>query len=159
LDLDVPPLWDAASFGPAFRRGEESGRSALVVGQCAWSCQRSVRVGPWLMMRTYHPGLKDLPPVMLFNLEEDPHETNDLAQDYPQVVNECLARLERWHAEMMLTSLDDTDPMWTVVRQGGPYHTRGHVQRYAQRLQETGRGHHAAMILAEFEAHRSAHEL
>jgi arylsulfatase A-like enzyme len=159
LDVDVPPLWDGASFARSFRRGEEEGRQSLVVSQCAWSCQRSVRVGPWLMMRTFHPGLKDLPPVMLFNLDEDPHETKDLAQDRPEVVNDCLKRLEHWQAEMMLTSLGDTDPMWTVVREGGPYHTRGHIRRYARRLQETGRGHHAAMLLAEYEARPSHHEL
>ncbi|NOZ27785.1 MAG: sulfatase-like hydrolase/transferase [Chloroflexi bacterium] len=144
----IPPLWDGVSFASAFRRGEEAGRDCLVVSQCAWSCQRSVRVGPWLMIRTYHDGLKDFPPIMLFNVEEDPHETTNLADQRPDVVNECLRLLDEWHAQMMNTSLDDTDPMWTVIREGGPFHTRGHLESYAQRLRETGREHHAEALLA-----------
>jgi len=118
-----------------------------------------VRVGPWILLRTYHDGLKDLSPIMLFNLERDPHETTNLAQERPEVVKECLALLEQWHGEMMTTSLHDVDPLWTVMREGGPFHTRGHLQAYVERLGETGRAHHAEKLLAQYEERRSAYEL
>ena len=39
----------------------------------------------------------------------------------------------------MLKSSSPVDPMYTVLHEGGPYHTRGHLQEYAQRLEQTGR--------------------
>jgi len=105
-----------------------------------------VRFGPWLLMRTYDDGLKDFRPVMLFNLDEDPHETNDLAEARPEIVSEGLAVLEGWHAEMMATSLHAVDPMWTVIREGGPYHTRDSLASYCAHLRRTGRAHHAEAL-------------
>lgn len=149
LGIQVPKLWDGRSFAPALRAGDEAGRECLVVSQCAWSCQRAVRYGPWIMIRTYHDGYKAFPPVLLFNLEQDPHETTNLAEARPDIVNQCLGLLEGWHGEMMSGSLDDTDPLWTVVREGGPFHTRGSLVRYAEWLRRSGRAHHAETLLAQ----------
>ena len=43
---------------------------------------------------------------------------------------------------MMGSQLDgyDVDPMWTVMQEGGPYHCRGHLDAYCDRLQKTDRG-------------------
>jgi len=148
LGGSVPELWDGRSFADAFRRQEESGREYLVVSQCAWSCQRAVRWGPWIMVRTYDDGLKDFPEVMLFNLDEDPHETTSLAAGRLDVVAKCLGMLEHWHGEMMATAEDATDPLWTVMREGGPYHTRGQLGRYCEHLRATSRAHHAETLAA-----------
>ena len=99
------------------------------------------------MMRTYHDGLKDFPPIMLFDVERDPHLLNDLTDEKPEVVNECLGILEGWHAEMMATSTQPVDPMQTVLREGGPLHTRSALQSYCEHLRETGRAHHAESLM------------
>ncbi|NQT51987.1 sulfatase-like hydrolase/transferase, partial [bacterium] len=144
----VPALWDGESFASAFREGGEAGRDALVCSNCAWSCQRSVRWDDWLFLRTYHDGLKDLPPQLLFNVADDPHMTRDLAVERPDLANEALATLHEWTTEMMNTSDYDEDPLWTVMREGGPFHTRGQLANYCTRLRETGRGHHADALMA-----------
>lgn len=143
----IPPLWDARSFASSFKEGKEDGRENLVVSQMAWSCQRSVRFRNWLMMRTYHDGLKDFPPIMLFDIEEDPHLLVDLSEDRPEITNEGLAILEEWHAEMMATSTETVDPMQTVLSEGGPFHTRSSLHSYCERLRETGRAHHAEALI------------
>ncbi len=145
---NVPPLWDGRSFAGAFREGRDEGRDALVCGNCAWSCQRSVRWGDWMLLRTHHDGLKDLPPKMLFHVGDDPHMTRDLTAERPDLVNEGLARLHEWTTEMMNTAECDTDPMWTVIREGGPFHTRDKLGEYCERLRETGRAHHADALVA-----------
>lgn len=145
---EIPPSWDGRSFAQALGAGREAGREFLVLSQCAWSCQRSVREGPWMYVRTYHDGLKDLPPEMLFNIEKDPHEVTDLADSEPEVAARLARRLARWTADMMAAGPDDRDPLWTVMREGGPLHTRGCVESYAERLRRTGRAHHAEAILA-----------
>ncbi|HUT34240.1 MAG TPA: sulfatase [Planctomycetota bacterium] len=156
----VPPLWDGRSIvgGVSPRRVSRDGdvppaisgkgRDTLVCGNCAWSCQRSVRWDNWLLLRTYHDGLKDLPPVLLFNILADPHLTHDRSKDRPDAVAEGLARLHEWTTVMMNTSESDVDPMWTVLREGGPYHTRGRLGKYCEHLRATGRAHHADALLA-----------
>jgi choline-sulfatase len=139
----VPDNWDGEPFTHAFRSGQERGRDFLVVSQNAWSCQRSVRFGDHICMRTFHDGYKMLDPVMLYNLSEDPHEQHNLAIEQPEVVHQALSKLDEWYCHMALTSTHDTDPMMTVLREGGAFHTRGMLPRYLERLCATGRAQHA----------------
>ena len=148
LGGQVPRNWDAQSFAEAFQSGHNHGRDYLVTSQNAWACQRGVRFDDYLCLRTYHDGLKQLEPVMLFDLADDPHEQNDIAQEKPAVVNVAMNHLADWEHEMKLTSRQDVDPMITVLREGGPFHTRGELPEYLKRLEATGRGHHAQTLAA-----------
>ncbi|MBT3274108.1 MAG: sulfatase, partial [Spirochaetales bacterium] len=72
--------WDGESFASSITGGAESGREYLVLSQCAHVAQRSVRFGPWLYMRTYHDGFHPhYEREMLFNIDEDCHETRNMA--------------------------------------------------------------------------------
>ena len=148
LQAPIPETWDGQSFASALQGGTATGRGYLVLSQAAWACQRGVRFEDWLLLRTYEPGLKAFPPTMLFDLARDPHEVHDLADRRPEVVNAGLALLERWQTAQMETSAQAVDPMWTVVREGGAYHARGELERYARRLEATGRQAHAERLLA-----------
>jgi len=141
LGVEPSPSWDGCSFAPALREGAECGRDYLVISQCAHVCQRSVRIGPWLYVRTYHDGYHLFPDEMLFNVAADPHEEYDLAPGHPEVCREAVYRLNEWHDRMMKTMTYDVDPLWTVIREGGPFHARGQLKRYCEWLEKTGRGH------------------
>lgn len=145
--------WDGESFAHVLDGQAWEGRETVVVSQGAWACQRGVRFGPWMLIRTWHDGLKNFPEVMLFDIEDDPHETNDLAASHPEIVNEGIAHLEKWHADCMSTSWTGIDPMWTVMQEGGPLHTRSDLEPYCERLRETGRGHHADRLMARHGKH------
>ena len=83
---------------------------------------------------------------MLYDVTEDQHELEDLAAIEPALVNEGLALLEQWTADEMRRSQRTVDPMWIVMREGGPFHARftsPQFEAYKQRLRETGRGQHA----------------
>ncbi len=142
----VPDNWDGRPFSQAFRAGSGGGRACLVVSQQAWSCQRSVRFDDYMCLRTYHDGYHDWPPVMLFDVAADPHEQHDLAGEKPAVVDRAARLLADWQHEMMLTGQQNIDPMMTVLREGGPFHTRGRLPGYLERLRATGRSHHAELL-------------
>ena len=148
LGGQVPENWDGRSFAPAFKAGNEAGREYLVTSQNAWACQRGVRFDDYLCLRTYHDGLKQLEPLMLFNVAQDPHEENDLAEEKPDVVDSAMGKLADWEHEMKLTSTQDVDPMMTVLREGGPFHTRGKLPEYIKRLNTTGRSQHVETLAA-----------
>ncbi|KAB2688382.1 sulfatase [Brucella tritici] len=146
----VPSVWDGKSFAPAMRQGENGGRDYLVLSQGAWAVQRGVRFRhldeDWLMLRTWHDGLKDFGPVTLFNLTSDPHEQKDLSQSCPDIVAYASRLLDEWHGTMAERSDQDIDPLMTVLREGGPYHTLGELPAYLERLRATGRGKHAEAL-------------
>ncbi len=134
--------WDGISYADSIFEGNDCGRDYLVISQCAHVCQRSVRFGDWLYMRTYHDGYHLFPEEMLFNIKNDPYEQNNLAEERPDICKEAVYLLNQWHDEMMKTMERpyDTDPLWTVMKEGGPLHARGHLKKYIERLKVTGRG-------------------
>jgi choline-sulfatase len=146
----VPNNWDARSFADAYRAGTSAGRDYLVTGQGTWACQRGVRFiyegQNYLFMRTYHDGFKELEPLMLFNLDTDYHLQHDLAGQHPEIVERAKSLLESWYTAQMMTSDHGVDPMMTVLREGGPFYTRGYLPRYIERLNATGRAHHAERL-------------
>ena len=146
LAADVPEGWDWQGSAESFTAGESAGRDHLVISQCAWSCQRSVRWDKWLMMRTYDTGLKAFPSVMLFDVEADPHLQHNVAGGKTDIVLHMQTMLDRWHDEMMAIGNVGVDPMKQVIDEGGPYHTRSALTMYTDRLRATGRGHHADFL-------------
>lgn len=134
--------WDGVSFAAALEGREDSGRDQLVLSQCCHVCQRSVRWDNWLYMRTYHDGYHLFPREMLFDVVADPHEQHDLAGQRPGICREGAWRLMNWHDDMMATMPRGhaADPMRQVLDEGGPFHARGALRRYVERLQATGRG-------------------
>lgn len=133
-------------FTAAFRTGGEQGRPYLMTSQNVWSCQKGVRFDQYVCLRTYHDGYKQLDRVMLFDVDEDPHEQRDLASARPQVVDHAMGLLADWQQDMARTSRSDVDPMLTVLREGGPFYTRGRLRPYIERLDATGRGQRAAHL-------------
>jgi arylsulfatase A-like enzyme len=148
----VPANWDGRSFASAFKAGRTQGRDYVVTSQGAWACQRGVRFDAggesYICLRTYHDGYKMLEPVMLFNLTQDPHEQHDLALEKPALVDHAMSLLASWQSDMMQTSTTNVDPLMTVMREGGPLHTRGQLSAYLQRLRATGRAQHADRLAA-----------
>jgi choline-sulfatase len=132
--LAVPRNWD----GEVVELGGP-GRDALFLSQGAWACQRGVRWGEHLYLRTwhdgYHPHWRD---EMVFDVAGDPHETTDLAESVPDTAKEGAALLEEWTAHQLERSGLE-DPLDTVRREGGPYHVRRHLRPYLDRLCDTGR--------------------
>ena len=141
LGIERSDLWDGASYAPTLLSGEQCGREYLVVSQCVHVCQRAVRFGPWMYIRTYHDGFHLFDREMLFNVQNDPHEQFNLAGKHPDLCRQAVYLLNEWHDEMMTTQRGgcDVDPLWTVMQEGGPYHARGRLAAYCEYLRQTGR--------------------
>ena len=130
------------SFASSVLTNTDSSRPYLVISQCAHVCQRSIRWGQWLYIKTWHDGYHLFPDSMLFDIENDPHEIHDLAQNLPMICQQAEIYLEEWQAHMQSTMPDkqEIDPMITVLKEGGPFHARGKLKTYIERLEKTNRG-------------------
>ncbi len=143
-----PESWNGSSFAASLSSNQNTGRDFLVLSHGAWSCQRSARWDEWLLIRTYHTGLKNFPEYMLFNIHDDPHETNNLAATHREIVNEGLQKLDTWLASQMPKALRG-DPFWGVIAEGGPFHANNKSadwHGYLARLRATERNHHADIL-------------
>lgn len=160
LGQKVPGHWDSRSFADSLGNpaSTSGGRDYLVISQGAWSCQRSVVLRDngqqYVCIRSYHDGYHGFPDVMLFNTDADPHEQQDLAQQRPDLVGRAMTMLSDWHAKMMQPTTPakasaGADPMWEVLREGGPFHTRGELPKYLERLRATGRARWADALAAK----------
>lgn len=142
---------DGISFAATLRDGTDCSRPYVVLTQCAHVCQRSVRFGDYLYMRTVHGGYHLLPPEMLFQVKDDPHMLHDLAKERPDLCDKGARMILDWNDRMMADSRSDVDPMWTVMREGGPEHCRGQLYRYIERLKGTPREYGIPLLLQEYE--------
>ncbi len=77
---------------------------------------------------------------MLFDVEHDPHELVDLANDRHDICAEAVYRLNAWHDNMMQTMPfgASEDPLWRVIREGGPSHVCNQFKRYLEQLEQEG---------------------
>jgi hypothetical protein len=108
-----------------------------------------VRLADRLFLRTIHDGFHgSWPDEMLFDIITDPHEETDLTASEPSTVEYARRLLSDWTSHQLARSLAPEDPLDTIVRQGGPYHVRGHIGSYVQRLRATGRSGWTDVLLA-----------
>jgi len=144
--------WSGRSVAASLHAGTESGRDALFLSQGAWSCQRGVRWGDHLYLRTFHDGYHPhWGEEMLFDVEADPHETHDIASDEKDLLGEAGAMLSDWTITQLGQALgDQRDPIEVVLEEGGPYHCRGQLPGYLDRLRETGRADWADILAARY---------
>jgi len=140
LGVEKYKYWDGTSFADVIMTAKENKRDYIVISQMAHVCQRSVRFKDYLYIKTYHCGFRLFDEEMLFNIAADPHEEHDLKTECPEIVEQARAYLGQWIDDMMSTSGFDTDPMQTVLREGGPFHAPINVlPKYIERLKKTGR--------------------
>jgi arylsulfatase A-like enzyme len=136
--------WEGVSMAAALKSGN-GGRGKLFLSQGAWSLQRSARWDDWILIHTVDTGMKDFSKWMLFDLKTDPHETQNVAQMHPQIVNAIGAEMQS-HFQEMSKQCPIGDPFKVVQSEGGPYHAKvnGHERGpYLTRLRNTGRKAHA----------------
>ncbi|MCM8758256.1 MAG: sulfatase [Candidatus Omnitrophica bacterium] len=139
LGIKAPEDIDGKSFAQTIKTGTECGRDFLVLSQCCHGCQRSVRWKDYIYIRTYHDFYHLYPDQMLFNIKEDPHEQNNLAEKLPDICAQATSHYMKWYDEMMKKSPYPVDPLWLVLKEGGPFHSRGRLKEYCRRLEETNR--------------------
>lgn len=145
--------WDGKSYADTILEGVEDGHQDIVINQCAHVCQRSVRFDHYIYIRTVHDGYHLFDDEMLFDLEKDPHEIHNLASELPDVCAKGAKMILDWEYQMMKTSDSDADPMWTVFREGGPYHAQeGDIDAYIERLRDTDRAEGAEKLIARIKS-------
>jgi arylsulfatase A-like enzyme len=119
LGIPVPSGWDGLSFAPQVRGAEGGGRDHLVWGCALYAVQRAVRTPTHLMVRTYDDDGYGFAPVELYDMEQDPYQTTDLAEEQGVLVNDCCHLMEEWVDQQRARDGWPTDPLFEVLRERG----------------------------------------
>jgi arylsulfatase A-like enzyme len=139
LDLPTPERWDGQSFAQVLRGREFNGRDYLVCGCGIYSFQRAVRTPRWRLIRTIHPGIYPYDPLYLYDMEADPHQTTNLAEDEPEVVARLDHLLSEWWHEHCTGSDASLDPFQLQMAAGHTPDLYCSLDAMLERLKEMGR--------------------
>ncbi len=151
LGMEKCSNWDGKSYAKTLLEKEDCSYESVVLGQSAHVCQRSVRFGDYIYIRTVHGGYHMFEKEMLFDIKNDPHQTNNLIDEKRELADKGARLILDWEYEMMTNSVSDVDPMWTVMKEGGPHHSRGALKSYIERLKNTERGDKVEELLTMYE--------
>lgn len=131
--------YDGNSYAQTLLEGKDCSKEAVILTQACHVCQRSARFDDYVYIRTYHGGFHLFKKEMLFNVKSDPHQLHDIAEENPAICAKGSKFILDWVDKMMIKSDYDIDPIWTVMREGGPEHSRGALSGYIERLKGTKR--------------------
>jgi len=124
--IEVPKVMEGKDL-IKIAKGEEEGYSEIYVNQGLWTAKRAVRRGRWKLIKTLDKAFWNTPDIELYDLEADPRETCNLAEDELKVVDELELRMHRWLREELGKRVD---PLELIVDRGLPVYES--VKRVAE---------------------------
>jgi arylsulfatase A-like enzyme len=132
--LDVPAGWHADSFADGLRDGPFEGREHLVCGHGIYTFGRALYRDDWAFIRLLHPGVFSMPGhyndpelpeyglELLYDRGADPHMTENLVAERPEVAADLRARLDGWVAERVAgDGAAGRDPLARMAVEDGPF--------------------------------------
>ncbi|WP_395144284.1 sulfatase [Armatimonas sp.] len=99
--------------------GERDGNyDELFLSEATWEVKRAYRNSKWKFIHSFEPDPHNRPLQELFDLEADPTEQNNIAEQHPEIVTELKARLDAWVAKRLAETGRTEDPVPTQGRCG-----------------------------------------
>lgn len=92
--------------------------SEFYITEATWMRKHGWRTPEWKLIVALEPDFHFLPPVELYNLINDPCETNNVAEENPDVVAFLKARMEA-HIKKREAETGRTNPMYTNLNWNG----------------------------------------
>ena len=115
----TPPSWMEGKDLVEIAKGKSKCLEEIYVNQGLWTAKRAIRRGEWKLIKTYDKAFWETPDIELYNLERDPGETKNLADEKPELVDELELRMYRWLRRKLGKRLD---PLEVIVSKGLPYY-------------------------------------
>jgi len=97
-EIDAGIRFDGRSLLPMLDGEVPSHESEFYITECTWMRKHGWRTPEWKLILALEPDFHSKPPVELYNLAEDPGETENIAEQESEVVALLTARMEHWIA-------------------------------------------------------------
>jgi arylsulfatase A-like enzyme len=98
-EIESDIAFDGRSLMQLVRGEVPSFESEMYITECTWMRKHGWRTPEWKLIIALEPDFHFKPEVELYNLIADPGETNNLAEQEPEMVALLKARMEAWIAQ------------------------------------------------------------
>ena len=117
LGLPAPADWDGSSFCQNIQGQVGLDRPYLVWDHGLYTVQRAVRTRTHLMIRTYGDYGYPFEPVELYDMDQDPYQTQDLSAERPDLVERCSSLLAEWLQQQWTKPHYRGDPLEAILQE------------------------------------------
>ena len=126
-NIEIPTGYHSIPITQLMESSTE-GRGFVVCDHGHFTAQRSIITSDWKLNRTWHNGFWRFADTELFNIKNDPAETENLASQNSQLVLELMKKIRDWTNEFCS---DKVDPLAAIACSEPP----GYLS-YGQKLRE-----------------------
>jgi len=110
--LPIPPEMDGKSFWPLLTgETQEGGYDRVISLESSWQSKWSLRTDQYKFILSRVQDFYNNPMRELYDLQEDPQEEKNIAEEEPKIADEMEAELEAWIAERLKAQGDEKDPL------------------------------------------------
>ncbi|MBV7329239.1 sulfatase-like hydrolase/transferase [Chloroflexi bacterium TSY] len=99
LEPEEPIEFDGQSLVSMMMGQVPSHESEFYITECTWMRKHGWRTPQWKLIRALEPDFHFKLEVELYNLVEDPEESQNLAEELPEIVDMLTARMDSWIAQ------------------------------------------------------------
>lgn len=118
LNMPIPEEWDGKSYRKNVEGKTGEDREFLVWDSGLYTVQRAVRTKTHLYIKTYDSWeYKNWKEEELYDMTNDPYETDNLADKHPDTVHECRIIMDEWVRQQMKKNNWVSDPIEEVLRE------------------------------------------
>ena len=99
MGIETGLPFDGRSMMPVVRGEKREQEPEFYITECTWMRKHGWRTPEWKLIRSLEPDFHFKPMVELYNLIKDPEENNNVADEYPEVVEVLTKRMNDWIAK------------------------------------------------------------
>ncbi len=111
IGIDIPSRWHAKSFKDLLEGKAYDGEEYIVYGCGIFTLQRAVRTKKYAYIKTFNAGCMALDDSYLFDIENDPDQTTDIKDKYPEIADQMEGIYAKWHNKWCMGADGVIDPM------------------------------------------------
>jgi len=130
LDFPIPEKWDGKSFRENIEGKKGLDRKYLVWDHGLYAIQRAIRTKSHLMIITYDDLVYDFQPVELYDIENDPYQVKNIANDNSELVQYHSYLLAKWRQKIMEKDVNIVDPIQKILLERTKKSTLDPVQKF-----------------------------
>jgi len=113
LGMEIPGAMEGRDLSPLFQGGQAPLLEERIAEECTWQSKWAIRTRKRKLILSRRPDFYGKPDRELYDLEADPVELNNVAEERQDETRELEQRLEDWIAERMRRNGLDEDPVRT----------------------------------------------
>jgi len=137
-DNDIIEDMDGRSLLSLIKGEQNETIDYIYANESSWQCKRAIRSNKWKFIKAIEPDVFGNPMKELYDLEEDPLENNNLANERKDIADKLGRQLQSW-VTTKLQSVDHGDPL---KEQGCSKrlhpNTKAEEEKIKKRLEEFG---------------------